>query len=201
MPPTGMDVTVTETKLEGLLVLEPRVFSDERGRFLETWKAERYEALGISGPFVQDNVSVSERGVLRGLHFQNPTPQGKLVTVLHGSAYDVAVDLRVGSPTFGEWVGVELSAESGRQMWIPGGFAHGLQALAHGTVFSYKCTARYSPAEEHTVRWDDPALGIEWPLANPVVSRKDTAAPTLAELANAALFDYHRGIHLVNESS
>ena len=179
---------MTETKLEGVLVLEPRVFADERGAFVETWNAERYAALGIEGPFVQDNVSVSKRGVVRGLHFQNPNPQGKLVSVLHGAVYDVAVDLRVGSETFGEWVGVELSAENGRQMWIPEGFAHGFQALADGTVFSYKCTAYYSPADERSLRWDDPALGIAWPLAEPIVSAKDAAAPVLMGLPEEQLF-------------
>jgi dTDP-4-dehydrorhamnose 3,5-epimerase len=181
-------VTVTETKLEGVLVLEPRVFADERGRFVETWNAERYAEAGILGPFVQDNVSVSKRGVLRGLHFQNPNAQGKLVSVLHRTVYDVAVDLRQGSPTFGEWVGVELSAENGRQMWIPEGFAHGFQALCDGTVFSYKCTAPYSPTDEHSLRWDDPALGIDWPLAEPVVSVKDAAAPVLMGLPEEQLF-------------
>ena len=169
-------------------MLEPRVFADERGRFVETWNAERYAEVGIPGPFVQDNVSVSKRGVLRGLHFQNPNVQGKLVSVLHGAVYDVAVDLRVGSPTFGEWVGVELSAEDGRQMWIPEGFAHGFQALEDGTVFSYKCTAAYSPADEHSLRWDDPALRITWPLSDPMVSAKDAAAPVLMELPKEHLF-------------
>lgn len=180
-------MTIKETKLEG--VLEPRVFADARGRFVETWNAERYAGLGIPGPFVQDNVSVSKRGVLRGLHFQNPNAQGKLVSVLHGAVWDVAVDLRVDSPTFGEWVGVELSAENGRQMWIPEGFAHGFQALEDATVFGYKCTAAYSPADEHSLRWDDPALGIAWPLAEPRVSAKDGAAPGLMQLPDGALFE------------
>lgn len=180
---------VIETKLDGVLILEPRVFEDERGRFLETWNAERYAEAGILGPFVQDNVSVSKRGVLRGLHFQNPNPQGKLVSVLQGAVYDVAVDLRTDSPTFKEWVGVELSAENGRQMWIPEGFAHGFQALADRSVFSYKCTAPYSPADEHVLRWDDPALGIEWPLDEPVMAQKDAEAPLIADLPSSALFE------------
>lgn len=185
---------VRETKLEGVLIVEPRVFADERGCFLETWNAERYAALGIPGPFVQDNVSVSKRGVVRGLHYQNPNAQGKLVSVLHGAVYDVAVDLREGAPTFGEWVGVELSAGDGRQVWIPEGFAHGFQALCDGAVFSYKCTAPYSPADERGLRWDDPALGIEWPLDEPVVSPKDVAAPRLAEVPLDHLFrDYQVG--------
>jgi dTDP-4-dehydrorhamnose 3,5-epimerase len=183
---------VRETKLEGVLIVEPRVFADERGRFWETWNAERYAARGIPGPFVQDNVSVSKRGVLRGLHYQNPNAQGKLVSVLHGAVYDVAVDLREGSPTFGEWVGVELSAADGRQVWIPVGFAHGFQALCDGTAFSYKCTAPYSPADECGLRWDDPALGIEWPLDEPVVSPKDAAAPRLVDVPADHLFRSHR---------
>lgn len=179
---------VIETKLDGVLILEPRVFADERGRFVETWNAERYAEAGISGPFVQDNVSVSKRSVLRGLHFQNPNPQGKLVSVLQGAVYDVAVDLRRGSPTFAEWISAELSAENGRQMWIPQGFAHGFQALGDGTVFGYKCTAPYSPADERSLRWDDPALGIAWPLDESLVSAKDAAAPTLFETPEAHLF-------------
>jgi dTDP-4-dehydrorhamnose 3,5-epimerase len=180
---------VTETQLPGVLVLEPRVFEDERGRFVETWNDERYAALGVEGPFVQDNVSVSKRGVLRGLHFQNPNPQGKLVSVLHGAVYDVAVDLRRDSGTFGKWVGMELSAESGRQLWIPAGFAHGFQALADGTVFSYKCTGYYSPADERSLRWDDRALGVEWPLSEALISPRDAQAPRLADLPDAVLFD------------
>ncbi|HIF23762.1 MAG TPA: dTDP-4-dehydrorhamnose 3,5-epimerase [Gemmatimonadetes bacterium] len=181
-------MNVIETKLEGVLILEPRVFEDERGRFLETWNAERYAEAGIPGPFVQDNVSVSKRSVLRGLHFQNPNPQGKLVSVLNGAVYDVAVDLRVDSPTFMRWVGVELSAENGRQMWIPEGFAHGFQALADGTVFSYKCTAPYSPADERSIRWDDPAIEIKWPLDNICVSPKDEASPWLTATGGDSLF-------------
>lgn len=180
---------VIETKLDGVLILEPRVFEDERGRFQETWNAERYAELGVSGPFVQDNVSVSKKGVLRGLHFQNPNPQGKLVSVLQGAVYDVAVDVRQGSPTFAEWVGAELSAENGRQMWIPEGFAHGFQALTNETVFSYKCTNLYSPPDEHSLRWSDPALSIEWPLPEPLTAPKDAAAPLLVEIAEAALFE------------
>jgi dTDP-4-dehydrorhamnose 3,5-epimerase len=181
-------VRVTKTKLDGVLVLEPRVFEDERGAFLEVWNAGRYAALGIDGPFVQDNVSVSNQGVLRGLHFQNPNPQGKLVSVLQGAVYDVAIDVRVESETFGEWVGVELSADNRRQMWIPEGFAHGFQALSDGTIFTYKCTRYYAPADERSLRWDDPALGIEWPLHELILSPKDAAAPTLSEAPEEHLF-------------
>lgn len=176
---------VVETKLEGVLIVEPRVFEDERGSFVESWNAKRYAELGIEGEFVQDNVSVSKRGVIRGLHFQEPNPQGKLVSVLYGAVYDVAVDVRPDSPTFGQWVGVELSAEGGRQLWIPEGFAHGFQALQDGTVFSYKCTGYYAPRDEQSVRWDDPELGIRWPLADQIVSAKDAAAPLLTELQRA----------------
>jgi dTDP-4-dehydrorhamnose 3,5-epimerase len=176
---------VTKTKLDGVLILEPRVFDDERGRFLETWHAERYAALGIDGPFVQDNVSVSNRGVLRGLHFQKPNPQGKLVGVLHGAVYDVAVDLRHDSTTFGKWVGVELSARNGRQMWIPAGLAHGFQSLTDGSIVGYKCTDYYSPADDRSLRWDDSTLDIRWPVAEVVLSQKDAGAPSLADLLKA----------------
>jgi dTDP-4-dehydrorhamnose 3,5-epimerase len=176
-------VKVIETELEGVLILEPRVFSDERGHFIETWNAERYAAIGITGPFVQDNISVSKRGVLRGLHFQNPSAQGKLVSVVHGAVFDVAVDLRRESPTFGEWVGMELSAENGRQVWIPEGFAHGFQALADRTVFTYKCTAPYSPADEHSLRWDDPSVGIAWPITDVIISGKDQGARYFQEVS------------------
>jgi dTDP-4-dehydrorhamnose 3,5-epimerase len=185
-------MVVRETRLKGVLVLEPRVFKDTRGRFMETWNAERYASSGIHGPFVQDNVSVSRRGVLRGLHYQNPKPQGKLVTVLQGAVFDVAVDLRVDSPSFGEWAGAELSAEDGRQMWIPAGFAHGFQALCDDTVFSYKCTDYYSLADEHGLLWNDAAIGIEWPFPDPIVSAKDASAPRLATQPEAALFSARR---------
>lgn len=168
---------VIETELEGVLILEPRVFEDDRGSFMESWNDSRYKEFGIEGPFVQDNVSVSNRGVIRGLHFQDPNPQGKLVSVLHGGVYDVAVDVRIGSPTFGKWIAVELTAENRRQLWIPEGFAHGFQALSDGTVFSYKCTSYYSAGHEHSVRWDDPDIGIEWPIAEALLSPKDAAAP------------------------
>jgi dTDP-4-dehydrorhamnose 3,5-epimerase len=176
---------VLETGLEGVLIVEPRVFEDERGSFVENWHASRYAELGIEGPFVQDNVSVSKRGVIRGLHFQAPNPQGKLVAVLHGAVYDVAVDVRAGSRAFGRWVGVELSAANARQLWIPAGFAHGFQALQEGTVLSYKCTGYYSPADERSVHWQDPDIGITWPIAEPLLSPKDAAAPVLADLCAA----------------
>ena len=169
---------IIPTALPEVLVLEPRTFRDERGSFRETWHAERYIVV-TPLPFVQDNVSASRRGVVRGLHLQQPHAQGKLVSVLAGAAFDVAVDVRRGSPTFGRWVVEELSQENGRQLWIPPGFAHGFQALADETILSYKCTEVYHPECERTVLWSDPALGIPWPLAGAVVAPKDAAAPTL----------------------
>lgn len=175
-------MNVTETALPGVLLLEPRVFHDERGWFLETWRLDRYAAAGVAGPFVQDNVSRSRRGVLRGLHFQQPHPQGKLVSVLHGSVWDVAVDVRRGSPEFGRWVGYELSARNARQLWIPEGFAHGFVVLSEEAVFQYKCTDVYQPHAERTLRWDDPGLAIDWPVRDPVVSEKDVQGRLLREV-------------------
>jgi dTDP-4-dehydrorhamnose 3,5-epimerase len=171
---------VIETRLPGVLILEPRVFRDARGHFAETWQRERYREHGIPAEFVQDNMSFSQHGVLRGLHYQNPQPQGKLVSVLQGAVWDVAVDLRRGSNTFGRWVGVELTGESLRQLWIPEGFAHGFVVTGESALFSYKCTAPYAPEYEHSLRWNDPDLGITWPVDDPVVSAKDAAAPLLA---------------------
>lgn len=174
--------------LEGLWVIEPRVFRDARGWFLETWNEARYRDAGLPGHFVQDNLSFSHRGVLRGLHFQNPNPQGKLVTILHGEAWDVAVDLRRCSPTFGRWRAVHLSGENHRQFYLPPGFAHGFVVLSDTALFAYKCTAPYSPADERSLRWDDPDLAITWPMAAPVLSAKDAAAPRLRELPAEHLF-------------
>jgi dTDP-4-dehydrorhamnose 3,5-epimerase len=179
---------LTEMRLPGVLLLEPRVFRDGRGFFVETWNRERYAAAGLEVSFVQDNVSSSRRGVLRGLHFQNPTPQGKLVSVLHGAVFDVAVDLRVGSPTFAGWLGVDLSADNLRQLYIPEGFAHGFLVTSDTAVFSYKCTAPYAPEYERSVRWDDPKIGIEWPIDSPILSPKDAAAPRLQQVAADDLF-------------
>jgi dTDP-4-dehydrorhamnose 3,5-epimerase len=175
-------VNVVQTPLPGVVILEPAVHGDVRGRFAETWHADRYRAAGIGGPWVQDNVSTSPRGVLRGLHFQHPTAQGKLVTVLDGEVFDVAVDVRVGSPTFGQHAHVTLSGASLRQVWVPAGFAHGFCVLSERAVFAYKCTAPYAPDHERGVRWDDPALAIPWPLADPVLSAKDRAHPVLADI-------------------
>jgi dTDP-4-dehydrorhamnose 3,5-epimerase len=175
-------VKVMETRLPGVRIIEPRVFRDGRGFFLESWHAERYADIGIDKPFVQDNASFSARGVLRGLHFQTPMPQAKLVTVLHGAVYDVAVDLRVGTATFGEWVGVQLSAANMRQLYIPEGFAHGFVVTGEEAVVAYKCTEWYAREHDRSLRWDDPEIGIEWPVSEPILSEKDASAPRLVEV-------------------
>lgn len=174
---------VVKTKLPGCVVVEPAVFGDERGFFFETWNAERFGEHGLPTKFVQSNVSSSSRGVLRGLHYQWPNPQGKFVSVLEGEVYDVAVDIRRGSPTFGQWEAVILSAENKRQFWIPEGFAHGFAVVSERALFSYLCTAGYDKAADAGVRWNDPAIGIDWPVAAPLLSAKDEAAPLLADVA------------------
>jgi len=184
---------VLETELPGVLVVEPDRFGDERGFFQETWHARRYADAGIPGFFVQDNLSRSHRGVLRGLHFQNPNGQGKLVHVLDGEVFDVAVDIRVGSPHFGKWTGVILSADSGRQLYVPAGFAHGFCITGDTALFAYKCTDFYDRDSEGTIRWDDPDIGIEWPVADPLVSDKDGAAPFLSAIDSARLPRYEDG--------
>jgi dTDP-4-dehydrorhamnose 3,5-epimerase len=177
-------VNVIETAIPGVLIIEPRVFSDARGFFMETWNAGSFAAAGLDLAFVQDNHSRSQRGVLRGLHFQNPGPQGKLVRVTNGAVFDVVVDLRQSSPTFGQWVGVELSAANKRMFWVPEGFAHGFLTLEDDTDFLYKCTAPYAPQSEFTLAWDDPAVGIEWPVAglDPIISEKDARGLSLAQV-------------------
>ncbi|SEU19027.1 dTDP-4-dehydrorhamnose 3,5-epimerase [Stigmatella erecta] len=173
---------VTETAIPGVLLIEPKVFGDARGFFLETFHAQRYADAGIPGPFVQDNYSRSVKGTLRGLHFQEPQPQGKLVQVVAGAVFDVAVDIRRGSPTFGKWVGVELSAENRRQLWVPPGFAHGFCVTSESADFQYKCTALYAPQNERSLLWNDPDLGITWPLdGEPKLSAKDAAAVRLKD--------------------
>lgn len=170
-------MTVLETPIAGLLRVEIASFADERGRFLETWNARRYAAAGIDAAFVQDNISVSRRAVLRGLHYQvAPFEQGKLVSVLAGAVWDVAVDLRPGSATRGRWYGCELSADNGVQLWIPPGFAHGFVVMSDSATFYYKCTAPYERSAERAIRWDDPGLKIAWPVSSPVLSPKDAAA-------------------------
>jgi len=174
-------VKISETELPGVLLLEPKRFGDDRGFFMELFHAKRYSEAGIPGPFVQDNFSRSAKGILRGLHFQQPHAQGKLVQVFAGTVYDVAVDIRRGSPTFGKWVGVELSADNRRQLWVPAGFAHGFCVLSESADFHYKCTELYSPASEHGIAWNDPDLGIPWPVKSPLLSPKDSAAPRLKD--------------------
>jgi dTDP-4-dehydrorhamnose 3,5-epimerase len=172
---------VTPTEIPGVLVLEPRVFADDRGSFFESFNARAFaEAVGWEVAFVQDNQSTSRRHVLRGLHYQEPHPQGKLVRALAGAIFDVAADIRPGSPTFGHWVGVELSAENRRQLWVPEGLAHGFLVLSESADVLYKTTDFYAPGCEKCLRWDDPTLAIQWPLAAPpVLSPRDAAAPLL----------------------
>src|SRR3984957_11533939 len=177
-------MNVIKTALPDVMIFEPKMFGDPRGFFLEHYHAERYAAYGVSGPFVQDNLSRSARGVLRGLHLQNPRPQGKLVGVMRGRVLDVAVDVRVGSPTFGKHVAVELSDENFRQLWIPRGFAHGFTVLSDTADFLYKCDALYSPSDEITIRWDDPQLNIDWRTSNPSLSARDAAAALLKDIPN-----------------
>ena len=174
---------VVETSLPGALVLEPRVFGDARGFFYESYNKARFQEAGITGEFVQTNVSRSARGVLRGLHYQWPNPQGKLVSVLEGEVYDVAVDIRRGSPTFGQWAGAMLSADNHRHFWIPEGFAHGFCVLSEHATFSYQCTALYDAKADASVCWNDAAIGIDWPISQPLLSEKDLKAPLLADVA------------------
>jgi dTDP-4-dehydrorhamnose 3,5-epimerase len=177
-------MTVIETALPGALIIEPRVFGDDRGFFMETWNVATFADAGLNLTFVQDNHSRSQKGVLRGLHFQNPGAQGKLVRVTRGAVFDVAVDLRKSSPTFGKWLGVELSAQNQRMFWVPEGFAHGFLTLEDDTDFLYKCTAPYAPQSEHTLTWDDPAVAIAWPVMGlyPIVSEKDARGLALADV-------------------
>ena len=178
-------MNIIETALPGVLIIEPKVFGDERGFFFESFNQKAFnEATGLDVNFVQDNHSRSQKGVLRGLHFQNPGPQGKLVRVANGAVFDVAVDLRASSPTFGKWVGVELSAANKRMFWVPEGFAHGFLTLENDTDFLYKCTAPYAPQSEFTLAWNDPAVGIEWPVdkLDPLISDKDAQGLALADV-------------------
>jgi dTDP-4-dehydrorhamnose 3,5-epimerase len=183
-------MNVLPTELPEVLIVEPRVFGDARGYFMETYQAERYAEAGIPATFVQDNLSVSERGILRGLHLQHPHAQGKLVQVLDGEVFDVAVDVRRGSPRFGQWVGVRLSDENKRQLWVPEGFAHGFCVTSERALFSYKCTDTYHPECERSIRWDDPHIAVEWPLTGVTLSNKDASAPLLKDTPADALADY-----------
>ena len=183
-------MNVIETDLPEVLILEPKLFGDQRGFFLETYQQPRYAEYGIGRPFVQDNMSRSGRGVLRGLHLQNPSAQGKLVTALRGRVLDVAVDVRVGSPRFGRHVAVELSEENRRQLWVPRGFAHGFVVLSETADFFYKCDDIYSPKDEVSVRWNDPAIGIDWGIDAPSLSAKDADAPLLSEVRNLPMYGH-----------
>ena len=173
---------VVETALPGVLIIEPKAFGDHRGFFLETFQVERYREAGITLPFVQDNHSRSQRGVLRGLHFQKTRPQGKLVSVSRGAVYDVAVDIDPASATYGQFVGVELNDDNHRQMWIPPGYAHGFCVLSEVADFQYKCTDFYFPADEGGLLWNDPDVGIPWPITEPQLSAKDANNPRLRDL-------------------
>lgn len=179
--------------IPGLQLIEPRIFADSRGYFLETWNDDRYEALGFTSRMVQDNLSFSKQGVLRGLHFQNPLPQGKLISVMAGEIFDVAVDIRVGSPTFGLWNGVTLSSENHQQFYIPPGFAHGFCVLSPTALVAYKCTELYQPKNELTIAWNDPSLAIQWPIAEPILSQKDADAARLADIKRERLPIYKAG--------
>ena len=170
-----------ETSLPGVLIIEPRVFADERGFFMETYHSARFHAAGIDATFVQDNHSRSVRGVLRGLHYQEPNAQGKLVRCTRGSLFDVAVDIRVGSPHFGKWFGVELSEENKKMLWVPPGFAHGFCATSDVADLVYKCTALYDAASDRSIVWSDPDIAIAWPVVNPKLSPKDASAPRLRD--------------------
>jgi dTDP-4-dehydrorhamnose 3,5-epimerase len=180
-------MNVEKTDLPGVLRITPDLFEDSRGHFQETFRAERYAAHGIPAGFAQDSLSFSRKGVLRGLHLQSPNPQGKLVYVLEGEVYDVAVDVRPNSPAFRRWAGHRLSAKNRAQLWIPPGYAHGFCVLSDGALFAYKCTTPYDARSEISIRWDDPDLAIDWPVRGPVLSPKDARAPRLAEIDPARL--------------
>lgn len=181
---------VVPTNLQEVLVVEPACMRDARGYFLETWHQERYVALGLPPVMAQDNLSWSQRHVLRGLHFQHPNAQAKLIQVLAGSIIDVALDIRFGSPTFGCWASAELSAHNQRQIYIPEGFAHGFCVTSDGALIAYKCSALYDPACEQGIAWNDPALGIIWPTTNPILSARDTSLPRLRDIPTERLPAY-----------
>lgn len=182
-----MPIQVSRTALADVLIIDPVAFGDARGYFLEVWNQEHYSGFGMPHKFVQDNVSRSEQGVLRGLHLQHPFGQGKLVHVLDGEVFDVAVDVRLGSPTFGRWVGERLSGANHRQLYIPPGFAHGFCVVSAYALVAYKTTERYHPEAELGIAWNDPMIGVEWPDAAPVLSAKDAAAPWLGDVPSGRL--------------
>lgn len=180
-------MNVIPTPLEGMVIIDPQIFGDPRGYFLENYQKQRYSDAGIAVEFLQDNLSFSQRDTLRGLHFQYPRGQAKLVQVLQGEVYDVAVDIRHGSPTFGQWFGVTLSAETQRQLFIPQGFAHGFCVLSDTALFMYKCTDYYVPEDEGGICWDDPDLAIEWPVKTPILSDRDQGLSLIRELKTDCL--------------
>ena len=173
---------IERTDIDGVIIIKPRVHGDARGFFVETWQRERYAAAGIDLPFVQDNHSRSARGILRGMHFQREHPQGKLVYVSLGTIFDVVVDIRPQSPTFGRWTGVTLDAARQHQLWVPPGMAHGFLALSDAVHLHYKCMDFYRPGDEGSLRWNDPDIAITWPCADPALSGKDAAAPLWREV-------------------
>ena len=181
---------IIETSLPGAMVIEPQVFGDSRGYFYESYNQAAYEAAGIRRAFIQSNVSRSSKGVLRGLHYQWPNPQGKLVSVLEGEVFDVAVEVRRGSSTFGQWAGVMLTAENHRHFWIPEGFAHGFCVLSDFATFTYQCTALYDRTADASLSWNDADIGIDWPISDPLLSDKDRLAPRLREVEAAKLPEY-----------
>lgn len=184
---------IETTRLPGVLIIEPQLYSDQRGHFMETFNEARYRQAGITSRFVQDNLSCSSRGVLRGLHYQYPHGQAKLVQAISGRVFDVVVDIRRDSTTFGQWAGFELSGQSGRQLLIPAGFAHGFCVLSEGAVFLYKCSDLYFQECEGSVLWSDPAIGIDWPLSQPLLSEKDRNAPLLKDISQEKLPRCDRG--------
>lgn len=185
---------IAETSLPAVRLIEPNVFGDERGFFMETWNAARYAEIGLPERFVQDNLSLSRRGVLRGLHYQHPNAQGKLVYVLHGEVFDVAVDIRVGSPSFGQTAIAILSSENKRQFYIPPGFAHGFCVTSETALFAYKCTEFYDPQAEGCILWNDPAIAIDWPVHSPELSSKDRVGRLLSEVPSERLPSYQESL-------
>lgn len=184
---------VSRTEFEGLLLIDPATFADSRGFLMETWKESRFHATGIHKQMVQDNLSWSRANVLRGLHFQSPFAQEKLVYVLHGTIFDVAVDLRRTSATFAKWFGTRLSGDDKRQIYIPAGFAHGFCVLSDHALVAYKCTSEYCPDAEMSLAWNDPQIGIDWPVREPILSAKDKNAPLLVEIPQDRLPTFHDG--------
>ncbi len=178
----GLIMNITHASIKDILIIEPLVFEDNRGFFMETYHRNRYLQSGINQSFVQDNLSFSKQNILRGLHYQIKTPQAKLIQVIEGEIFDVAVDIRPDSPTFGQWAGIMLSGKNKRQVLIPAGFAHGFCVLSETAFFSYKCSDFYNPDDEGGILWSDPAIGIDWPVQNPTISEKDQQNPVLSDL-------------------